>query len=135
MIIAWNGATGVVGTTAVNYLLRRLTTGTGIGSNAPASGVTSIELRLIGRSADRLNALAAQVRADYPQITVTPYPECFSDAHTDPAAWPGNPSPKQIFSSTQPARATNSPPFLQATVPEPASPMWIPPVTQQSCTS
>ncbi|HHY07552.1 MAG TPA: hypothetical protein GX530_03295 [Corynebacteriales bacterium] len=101
MIIAWNGATGVVGTTAVNYLLRRLTTASIIGSGALASGVTSIELRLIGRSADRLNALAAQVRADYPQITVTPYPECFSDAHTDPAAWPGNPlAEADIFVNT-----------------------------------
>lgn len=89
MKIAWNGATGVVGTTAVNYLLRRLTSSAE--SDTAGSDATTSELRLIGRSADRLNALASELRAAYPQVTVTCYPECFSDAHTDPAAWPGNP--------------------------------------------
>lgn len=101
MIIAWNGATGVVGRTALNYLLRRLTSATNSSSATVSSSATAQdgataqpvidELRLIGRSAKRLTALADAVHTSYPHIAVTTYPDCFSDATTHPAAWPGRP--------------------------------------------
>lgn len=86
MIIAWNGSTGLVGRAALGYLMQRLAT-----AGATTDLQAPVEVRLIGRSADRLQAVADDIRTQHPQVTVTTYPECLSGADTDPASWPGAP--------------------------------------------
>lgn len=84
-VIAWNGSTGTVGRTALRYFLRRWDDE----SPAGTAQAVSLELRLTGRSTERLEAVAAEVSAAYPQHKVRVCAGC--DAEQDPADWPGAP--------------------------------------------
>lgn len=87
-VIAWNGSTGTVGRTALHYFLRRWGDESPAGATQAAPSVP-LELRLTGRSVECLEAVAAEVRAAYPQHNVRVCAGC--DAAQDPADWPGAP--------------------------------------------
>lgn len=88
-VIAWNGATGMIGKAALRFLVERCAaTPMPLGA-AEESAV--LEIRLIGRSEDRLTALADELRADYPTVEWKIFPGCLSDTEHSPRDWAGNP--------------------------------------------